>query len=209
LFLPQAPQPEKLELVLARLAAAGANAGSPQILDTHRPGAFRMTRFAPDYSPRRHGDTEDFQVSGVGQQASDPGNLKPDTRDLIPTTSVSPRLRGEAKARAPLLALRLFRPPRAAFVQWRDGRPQHVSCAGIRGPVVWRAGPWRSSGDWWQQAESADDASSAVSSSSADTASWAREEWDVALQQDETGLALYRIFRDLIQGKWFVEGEYD
>jgi protein ImuB len=103
----------------------------------------------------------------------------------------------------------LFRPPRAAFVQWRDGRPRHVSCAGIRGPVVWLAGPWRSSGDWWQQAESADDASSAVSSSSADTASWAREEWDVALQQDETGLALYRIFRDLIQGKWFVEGSYD
>ncbi len=52
-------------------------------------------------SPRRHGGTEDIQVSGVGYRVSDPGNLKPDTRDLIPTTSVPPCLRGEF--RLPLL----------------------------------------------------------------------------------------------------------
>ncbi len=207
LFLPQAPQPEKLELVLARLAAAGAeNAGPPQLLDTHRPGAFCMTRFAPD-SPRRHGGTERIQVSGVRYQVLDPRNLTPDTRDLIPATSVSPCLRGEIRRRAPLLALRLFRPPLKAFVQLRDGRPRHVSCAAVRGAVVWLAGPWRSSGDWWQQRESANAAS--ASESAEDAAPWAREEWDVALKQDEAGLALHRIFRDLIGGKWFVEGEYD
>ncbi len=52
-------------------------------------------------SPRRHGGTEKIQVSGAGYQVSDPGNLEPDTRDLIPETSVSPCLRGEF--RLPLL----------------------------------------------------------------------------------------------------------
>ncbi len=234
LFLPLAPQPEKLEPVLARLAAAGAeNVGSPQLLDTHRPGAFRMTRFDPD-SPRRHGDTEKIQVSGGGHQVPDPGSLKPDTRDLKPATSVSPCLRGELQTRAPLLALRLFRPPRAARVETRDGRPRRVAGDGIRGTVVWLAGPWRSSGDWWQQpAEhsftdhpsagpppvnpaSANGASGSASGASAGAAPWAREEWDVALHADDAkdeessrGLALYRIFHDLVRGKWFVEGEYD
>ena len=47
LFLPVAPEPEKLELTLARVAAiVGAeNIGSPEMLDTHRPDAFRMVRF--------------------------------------------------------------------------------------------------------------------------------------------------------------------
>ena len=48
LFIPLAPEPEKLELTLARLAKlVGADkVGSPEILDTHRPDAFRMNRFS-------------------------------------------------------------------------------------------------------------------------------------------------------------------
>jgi protein ImuB len=47
LFIPLAPEPEKLELTLARIAAlVGAeNVGSPELVDTHRPGAFRMRQF--------------------------------------------------------------------------------------------------------------------------------------------------------------------
>src|SRR5438552_11073796 len=47
LFIPLAPEPEKLEVTLARLAKlVGANnVGSPELLDTHRPDAFRMKRF--------------------------------------------------------------------------------------------------------------------------------------------------------------------
>jgi protein ImuB len=47
LFVPTAPEPEKLELTLARLAGlvGKENVGSPELLDTHRPGAFRMTPF--------------------------------------------------------------------------------------------------------------------------------------------------------------------
>ena len=47
LFIPLAPEPEKLELTLARITAivGEGNAGTPELLDTHRPGAFRMKRF--------------------------------------------------------------------------------------------------------------------------------------------------------------------
>ncbi len=49
LFLPSYPDPEKLELTIARLAnlVGDSNIGSPEILDTHRPGAFRIRRFSP------------------------------------------------------------------------------------------------------------------------------------------------------------------
>ena len=96
----------------------------------------------------------------------------------------------EAEAAAvpvPRLALRAYRPPLPAQVVVRDGAPAFVSAAAaVRGPVVDRAGPWRSSGDWWD-------------------APWSREEWDVAL----AGGALYRIFNDRLRDAWFVDGELD
>ena len=48
LFLPSAPQPEKLEITLARLTnlLGGENVGTPELIDTHRPDSFRMKRFA-------------------------------------------------------------------------------------------------------------------------------------------------------------------
>ncbi len=48
LFIPVAPEPEKLELTLARIAGiVGAeNVGSAERLDTHRPDSFVMRRFA-------------------------------------------------------------------------------------------------------------------------------------------------------------------
>lgn len=44
LFLPPAPEPEKLELTLQRIAAiiGKENVGSPALVDTHRPGAFTV-----------------------------------------------------------------------------------------------------------------------------------------------------------------------
>jgi protein ImuB len=46
LFLPPAPEPEKLELTLKRLRAVVGedNVGSPELVDTHRPGAFRVVQ---------------------------------------------------------------------------------------------------------------------------------------------------------------------
>jgi protein ImuB len=44
LFIPPSPDPEKLELTLQRLTAlvGQGNVGSPQLIDTHRPGAFQV-----------------------------------------------------------------------------------------------------------------------------------------------------------------------
>src|SRR6202167_4351392 len=49
LFLPSCPDPEKLELTIGRLAnlVGNANIGSPELVNTHRPGQFRMSRFIP------------------------------------------------------------------------------------------------------------------------------------------------------------------
>ena len=49
LFVPDSPDREKLEVTIARIAGlvGNANVGSPQLVDTHRPGEFRMFPFAP------------------------------------------------------------------------------------------------------------------------------------------------------------------
>jgi len=48
LFLPAAPEPEKLEITLARIRhlVGSANVGTPELLDTHRPDSFRLTSLA-------------------------------------------------------------------------------------------------------------------------------------------------------------------
>lgn len=83
------------------------------------------------------------------------------------------------------LALRIFRPPRAAKVAIAAGQPRSLAADGIRGQVLESAGPWRTSGDWWT------------------TDPWSRDEWDVALSDG----ALYRIYCE--PKGWFVEGSYD
>lgn len=49
LYSPPAPQPEKLELTLGKIRAmvGVANAGFPEVLNTHRPDAWRMRMSAP------------------------------------------------------------------------------------------------------------------------------------------------------------------
>jgi len=50
LYSPPTPEPEKLELTLARIAAVVGrdNVGSPEMLDTHRPGGFRISDVMSD-----------------------------------------------------------------------------------------------------------------------------------------------------------------
>jgi protein ImuB len=86
----------------------------------------------------------------------------------------------------PRLAQRAFRPPLPAQVSLKAGAPSYVSAPGVSGAVTGRAGPWRASGDWWDVA-------------------WSREEWDVAVE----GRGLFRIFRDRLRERWFVDAEYD
>src|SRR6185312_345278 len=50
LFVPSSPEPEKLELTIARLRhlVGEGHVGSPELLNTHRPDSFRMHSLAPD-----------------------------------------------------------------------------------------------------------------------------------------------------------------
>ena len=50
LFVPPTPEPSRLDVTIARLKAIAGEerVGSPALEDTHRPGAFRMDRFAVD-----------------------------------------------------------------------------------------------------------------------------------------------------------------
>jgi protein ImuB len=96
------------------------------------------------------------------------------------------------------LGFRIFRPPLRAVVQVDRGLPARISAwdkqRSLYGKVVNAAGPWRTTGDWWR-----DDR-------------WARDEWDVAVESGKPGSeqqAIYRIYRELSNETWFVEGAYD
>jgi protein ImuB len=84
------------------------------------------------------------------------------------------------------LAIRVFRPPLPASVKFERGRPGWIAAQRIQGEVAMAAGPWRTSGGWWEDA-------------------WDRDEWDVELRSGES----YRIHHDMRMRAWFVGGMYD
>jgi protein ImuB len=179
LFLPISPEAEKVEITLARISGVVGDrrTGIARLLDSHRPDSFRLDRFVAE----------------------------PDTLEqaIHPTVSES--------GKQPLLALRLFRPAWKLHVRLSEGRPVNVTAVAtpsdqseLRGKILWSAGPWRSSGDWWTE-------NAVGESASKDQAcSWDREEWDVALlNENGGGVALYRIYRNLASGCWFADASYD
>jgi protein ImuB len=98
----------------------------------------------------------------------------------------------EPRQPGPPLSLRRFRPPIAIRVTFERGRPMQVAIdrRGMPGgQVEQQAGPWRTSGAWWDAAATA----------------WDRDEWDVALSDG----SFCRIFRDRVTGRWFLEGVLD
>lgn len=169
LFLPLTPEAEKLEITLARIISIVGEhrAGSALLLDTHRPDAFVMERFA---------NPEDNRTTTLTMSDSE----------------IS-------------YALRIFRPPVALRVGTAEGRPiaiersNKTEQACLQGKILWSAGPWRGSGDWWSEQGDGPEAGA-----------WDREEWDIALQsQTDRNVGLYRIYRDIGSGKWFAHASYD
>jgi protein ImuB len=135
LYIATAPEPERLELTLARVAAlvGEENVGSPELLDTHRPDAFRMLRFRC---------TADLQVGG--RPPGLPGGNQHDSATGGTWTS-----RAALEVRRTVMCFRYIRPAREARVQLENGRPVFLLADSIRGPIVSASGPWRTSGDWW------------------------------------------------------------
>ncbi len=122
LFVPAAPDPEKLELTIARLAklVGETNVGSPALVNSHRPGDFRMRRFAAAEARAQ------FYVA-TGAAAENGG------------------------ARKPLHGFRAIRPPLPLHVEIREGAPIRVYFRGRFGKVTSASGPWKTSGSWWQE----------------------------------------------------------
>ena len=100
LFLPTFPEPEKLELTLARIAGivGQGRVGAAELLDTHREGAFQMRSFAP------------VQVQTKIAQKKKKDMSMPENESLT-----RPEENAQEKMSA-VIALRLFRP------QTRQGR---------------------------------------------------------------------------------------
>jgi protein ImuB len=180
LFLPASPDPEKLELTVARIAnlVGDANIGSPESVDTHRPDEFRMSRFATSRGAariRRENGRRTNRKSGA----------------------------------VPAIAFRVFRPSVPASVELCEGRPVRVGFRGMRGDVVAASGPWRTSGDWWredgwQQDEWDLEIRFHFVPRSLDRLN-KNDKNSKALQQG----GLYRFYYDSILQNWFVRGMYD
>jgi protein ImuB len=165
LFLPLSPDPERLEITLARIQSTvgEGRVGAPVLLDTHSPNAFQQNRF------------------------------------VLPEMKEKPSITEKQTT----VAMRIYRPPLPASVEFREGKPVLLHCEGARSQVLAFAGPWRTKGAWWSET------------------AWARDEWDVEVRtlrpkvqsegsrESEEGTALYRVYKDLRAKRWFVEGIYD
>jgi protein ImuB len=183
LFLPSCPDPEKLELTIGRLAnlVGNANIGSPELVDTHRPGEFRMKRFVPASD-----ESKIFHKNGIA-----------------PAAHICQENHTSNQSRA-ATAFRIFRPEVQAKVELQDGYPARIYFRGMRGNIVAASGPWCTSGDWWREDTWQQDEwevdirfDSSVSSRNERTPN--------SRAQD----GLYRIYYDSIRAAWFARGRYD
>lgn len=152
MFVPGGPEPQRLEVTLARLRklVGEDRVGSAELIERHTISTFRMVSFQPEGKPA-----------------------------VVPRSSIFKT------------ALRLYRPSLPARVQKARGSPVTIGFQGQRYRVFKAAGPWRRSGEWWSQDH------------------WARDEWDLVLVAQEEHRFLIRAYRDLFNGEWFIEGEYD
>ncbi len=195
LFQPVFPEAEKLELTLARIAGIVGEdrVGSAELLDTHREGAFTMRHFAPAETAPQKSKARQSAKQKKREIMWEKDNVWPNGGWSGEMVEEDGQESGASEKMSAVMGLRLFRPALAANVTLREGKPVRLRCflrEDIAGEIVWVAGPWRSAGDWSEQD------------------GWSREEWDIAVPC-ESGLALYRLVQDKLNGKWFVEGMYD
>ena len=157
------PAPEQVSTLVARLTAlmGEGHVGAPRLVDTWRPGAFVMG---------------DFQSAIVDQSTIADRQSEIDRQSTIVNLKC---------------ALRRFRLPVPTRVVVQEGRPVRIQVdrqGFTSGAVIQAAGPWRTSGEWWQEGQS-----------------WDRDEWDVSMADG----SIYRLVVERGVGQWFLEGVVD
>ena len=105
---------------------------------------------------------------------------------FLPSTSASPQT---AATGIQASALRMLRPPRTVQVEMQDSRIAALFLDGRKLSVHQASGPWKASGTWWTHSE------------------WCREEWDVALGEQEQ--LCCRVAYDPSARCWYLTGIYD
>jgi protein ImuB len=237
LFLPSFPDPEKLELTIARIAnvVGEGNVGSPAIVDTHRPGAFQMREFhaalgADDVAPR-----EDEKRSEMAADSTVPSR----------TTRTPGTLVSGAEILRPRKGARFPRDPRAKRGN-RAARPQNDNFEGRQSekgagdaeagkkvaasfrafrpeiPARVELQDGRPAALIFQGARGDVRAASGPWRTSGDwwrEDEWQQEEWDLEVRfrsAASTNAAnvrgewsLYRVYYDARRQGWFVRGVYD
>ena len=211
------PSPEQVSTLMARLHAlmGETRCGSPEMIDSWQPGAFAMKTFMPGPGTRYPGPG--IQLRTLGSRTPDPESRIPNPEPRIP----SPESRVTS-------ALRRFRHPVPIRVHVKQGKPSSVSIMerGLSGGTIDScAGPWRTSGAWWDTRISNPESripspgsrvpnpesripnpeSRIPNPGSRVPDPWDRDEWDVALADGPT----YRLFRERHSDKWFLEGVVD
>jgi len=109
---------------------------------------------------------------------------RPDAFRLEPFSWQLPEIKTELPP-LPALALRRFRSPLAASVLLAKNQPAHFRSAKVQGAVRAGKGPYKASGNWW------------------DENAWDRAEWDMELENG----ALCQCHSS--RGQWALDGIYD
>jgi protein ImuB len=172
------PMPEQIATLMARLNAlmGEGRCGAPAVVDSWRPGACAVALFKASEAPPR-------SVERVGSAS------------LAQCLIARP-----PGGRSPAMALRRFRFPVPARVTVEQGKPVRVATdrRGMTGGRVEKsAGPWRTSGQWWEDGKTSQAPSAVIP--------WDRDEWDVTLSDGAT----YRVFTERGTRAWFVDGLFD
>jgi protein ImuB len=179
MFLPPAPAPDRLEAAIARIAALC--------------GPDRVGRIAPADSYRP-------EAIRLGRFAPPPP---------APAQSAAPARTAPATHNVAQIVMRTMRPALEVEVMCSRETPEFVRGANVCARVVSAAGPWRRQGEWWAIANGDNDGAHASSATALADASapavHARDYYDLALADG----GVYRVYCDLISGKWFVDGLYD
>jgi protein ImuB len=187
--LPSDDQLAALQARLTALMGAGRH-GAPALVDSYRPGDVALAPFVPS-GTEGHDIGTAALLAALGLTA---------TRDAGRAREHACEPAREGWLDTAGYHVRRLRQPWPIVVALGSKRTPTAIRFGVRsrdtafrdGPVTQAAGPWRSSGAWWQPTADVNGA-------------WDRDEWDIAL---ESGAA-YRIFQDRKTGQWWVEGEID